>query len=71
MHPAVPAQCGLDAPRGDHGRVQTRAAEPVDGGRRDSHRKPGQQACHSTEISVVFSGIVRVAEDHFIDRAAV
>src|SRR5207248_2533831 len=60
----IPAATGLDLACGRDGRLHARAAEPVDGLAGHLDREPGEEQGHPRHVAVVFSGLVRAAEDH-------
>src|SRR5712692_1425037 len=61
---AVP---GLNFPGGRHHRLHAGAAQPVNGGRRNLDRQPGQQHRHPRHVAVVLARLVGVAEIDVLD----
>ena len=57
------------AARGD--RLQTGPAQPIDGLSGDVDRKAGQQRRHAGDVAVVFTRLVRAAEDHIVKRGRI
>ena len=70
LHPADDDDvrlAGRDLSRGDHRRVETGPAEPVDGRAGDRGRQAGEQGRHACHVAVVLTGTVGVAEDDLVD----
>jgi hypothetical protein len=62
---------GLDGSARLDRRLETRAAEPVDGHARDAGRQAGEQRAHPPDVAVVLACPVRVAEDDVLDLCGI
>src|SRR5699024_9795026 len=51
--------------------VQGRAAQSIDGHRRDRRRESGEKGRHAGNIAVFFAGAVGIAKDDVIDSVAI